>query len=63
MYYIKKMNRRLFVVDGNNNTVYTPPNFIRLSGRHELQELVDALNEKGFYCIDLVREWETRMHK
>lgn len=48
MYNLKKINKRLFIVDQNQAVVYTPPDFIYyrrgFNARAEINKLVDLFN-------------------
>lgn len=63
-YDIKKINKRLFVVDDSGQKVYSMPDYIRhnLVSKQELREkLVDRLNAGDSY-ISAVMDFEYELH-
>jgi len=61
---VVKRHQRLFIIDNQGNSVYTPPNFIRhrIGGRGPLKELCDAFNRAGCFDIVAVMEFETKFN-
>ena len=54
---VVKRHKRLCIVDDQDQVVYTPPDFIRLTSRAPLQRLAEALDARPY--IDAVMEFET----
>ena len=61
-YHLCKYNRRLFIACGDV-LVYTPPDFLRIDSRQQLQELVDRANLRGQLVIKDVIVFETRLKR
>ena len=61
MFFVKKINGKLIIVDENNNLVYSKPNFLLISSRQDLQLLADKFNEVGYRDIDAILEWESKL--
>lgn len=59
MFKIVKHNKRQIIVNSNGDIIYTPPNHIAFSRQHDLTKLLNALNKKGFRCIESVMEFES----
>lgn len=45
--FVKKVNKRLVIVDGHDKIFYTMPNFIRIHSRKDLEELCEHLKHRG----------------
>lgn len=58
---IKKINKRFFIVDEENNLVYTLPNFLRcaLNNVSELKTIAERLKTEKY--IDVIREFEMKL--
>ena len=56
---VGKVHKRIrIVLEGTFTPVYTPPDFIRLASREELQSLADAANRRGVIDIRDIMEFE-----
>ena len=62
VYHLCKYNRRLFIAC-EDSLVYTPPDFLRIDSRQQLQELVDRANLRGQLVIQDVIVFETRLKR
>lgn len=58
-YRVCKYNKRLYIVC-NDTLVYTPPDFLTINSRQQLQELVDRANKRGQLVIQDVSVFEAR---
>lgn len=58
MYAVKKINKRMHIVDDTGNSVYTPPDYVRMLDRSNLQEIADKFNEFG-YNIKFIIEFQS----
>jgi len=59
---IKKINKKLFVVDETGKPVYTPPNFLKpIQSRENLQEIVEGF-DSGIYPSEAITAFETRFN-
>ena len=58
MFKIVKHNDRHIIVNSNNDIIYSPPNFVAFNKKYDLTKLLNALNRKGFRCLDSVVEFE-----
>jgi len=56
-YRLCKYNKRLYIASGDI-LIYTPPDFIRLNSRQQLQVLVDRANTRGQLVIQDVIVFE-----
>ena len=56
-YSVKKMNRRVCIVDNKDMIVYSMPQFVQLISREDLQPVVDEFNRSG-YSIDAIMKLE-----
>ncbi len=44
VYSVKKVNRVLYIVRDDGLVVYSPPHFIKIHNRKELQDLADSMS-------------------
>ena len=58
-YSVVRRNKLLHIMKGNVS-VYTPPNFILLNSKNNLQRLCDKFNEKDNDDIVDIIEWESQ---
>lgn len=59
VYSLCKYNKRLYIAC-NDTLVYTPPDFLTINSRQQLQELVDRANTRGQLVIADVIVFEAR---
>lgn len=59
-YEIRKINKKLVVVDATGRTIYSMPNWIRVNSRQDLQRLADLFNQNGEPNIMDIMEFETK---
>lgn len=59
MYQVVKRNKRMWIVDTDLKSVYTPPDFVRMLQRDNLQVVADKFNDKNGYDIEAVVEFES----
>lgn len=57
-FYIKKIHKKVMIVDSNDNTLYCPPNFIRLISRNDLDSLLREANLTGTLHIRSIMAFE-----
>ena len=64
-YKVTKLNGRLWVIDGNDMPVYTPPEFLRkhITSREQLAYVAEAFNKRRGYDIDAVMDFERLVRK
>lgn len=62
VYSLCKYNRRLYIACGDS-LVYTPPDFLTINSRSQLQELVDRANTRGQLVIADVIIFESRLKR
>lgn len=60
MYAMKKINKRLVIVDVQGFVVYSMPFWVKVPDRKCMQELADKFNELGSNDISAIMEFETR---
>ena len=60
MYQVKKINKRLIIVDVDDEHVYSMPNWVQVPHRACMQELADKFNELGSNDIAAIMEFESR---
>ena len=60
MYAMKKLNKRLIIVDAQDRMVYSMPSWIRVTDRLDMQWLVDRFNEVDACDIQAIMDFETR---
>jgi hypothetical protein len=64
MYSLKKKNKRLLIIDNEENIIYSPPNFLRGYNNVNLQQLCDKFNDLTYRDLDSIIEFETKFrHK
>jgi hypothetical protein len=63
MYEVRKINKRLVVVDSTGAVAYSMPSWIRVTDRSEMQQLADRFNELGTNDIGAIMEFESQRHK
>ena len=63
MFTVKKVNKRLVIVDQHDVVVYTMPYWIQVTSRQDLQFLADQFNELGMVDIDSIVVFETKNYK
>jgi hypothetical protein len=63
MFLVKKVNKRLVIVDHHDVVVYTMPYWIQVISRQDLQVLADQFNELGTTDIDSIVAFETKNYK
>ena len=59
-YEVRKINKRLVIVDQTGRTVYSMPFWVRVSNRDQLLWLCDRFNQSGKYDIISVIDFERR---
>lgn len=59
-YEVRKINKRLVIVDAHGKTIYAMPFWVRVANRDELKWLSDRFNLSAGYDIDAIIEFETR---
>ena len=60
MYHVKKINKRLIIVDDADQTIYSMPGWVQIPHRACMQELADKFNELGSNDIVAIMEFESR---
>lgn len=54
-----KKNKRMHIVDAEEKSVYTPPAYVQMLNRSNLQEVADKFNEFGGYNIEYIISFES----
>lgn len=62
MFSIAKRHKHIVILNESDDIVYSPPNFIRLNSRYDLQFVIDRFNEIGQYDINAIMEFEAKFH-
>ena len=60
MFKVLRKNRKLGIYN-EDGFVYSPPRFIRLNAKADLERLAEKFNETGSNDIKSIMEWETKM--
>lgn len=58
MYTIAKINKRMHILDSSGNSVYSPPDYVRMLNRTDLQKVADQFNTHG-YNIKFIIEFQS----
>ncbi len=58
MYIVEKINKRLWITNSGER-IYTPPEFVVMLSRNNLQEVADQFNLKKEYDILAVIKFES----
>jgi hypothetical protein len=61
MFTVKKINKKYWIINSDNETLYTPPDFIKLKNVEQMENLAQRLSEKGFRDIETIQRWETEV--
>lgn len=59
-YEVRKINKRLVLVDANDKIIYAMPFWVQVTNRMDMQWLADRFNEIAGYNIDAIIEFETK---
>lgn len=60
MYEMKKINKKLVIVDAAGRVIYSMPFWVKVPDRKCVQGLADKFNELGSNDIGAIMEFETR---
>ena len=58
MFKIVRKDKKQFIINSDNEVVYSPPHFIVFKG-YDLTKLLNAFNKKGFRDIEDVIAFES----
>jgi hypothetical protein len=62
-FLLVKKNKRLMIVDSEDNLVYHPPNFLKpVTSRKDFQEILDDANLNGCLSEKLLTDFETKFN-
>lgn len=59
-YEMRKINKKLVIVDSDGKTVYAMPFWVQVTNRDDMKVLVDRFNEVAGYNIDAIIEFESK---
>lgn len=59
-YEVRKINKRLVIVDAQGKTIYAMPFWVKVANRDQMKWLADRFNEVAGYDIGAIIEFETR---
>ena len=62
-FFLVKKNKRLMIVDSEDNLVYHPPNFLKpVTSRKDYDEILNDANLNGKVSEKLLMEFETKFN-